>query len=524
MSNENQKILVIQDASVEICTTAVKSTLQNISLNSGDKIKLLRIIQPFKATSSCTGCLSLARNKSKLHSSATHRRKQEDMIKEIQEQKESLNSARFSEVLGLAEQKQVELELAVDVGLLKEVAVDAAKNFEATIVILDRQLKKDQKYFMDNLTCGILRMKLDNSIKFIREPKATEVSVFNELNCADKQKILTEVHAEEQQEYIPKIYSCQSCKNTRPEIGHIREFSYCEMQFATSNFSPQNLLANRRWRFYEGRLSDGQRIVVREHTSPTIKEMVFKALVQKLGKARHEYVAMLLGFCSEGSHRLLVYEYICNGSLNRHLSNKSSELTWERRVKIAFGAAKGLEYLHSLKIYGIMRPSNILLTHDHQPMLANFGLARNPYESSNQSRETRVLKTFEYLAPECGESGIDLSKADVYSFGVVLLELITGRKSIDETNGQSFLRWARPLLRQKRFHELIDPTLQEAHDLHQLYWMIHVADKCLWWEPERRFSIDKVVIALTCIIQGCTMVNLSPTESELMQQMQQIWR
>lgn len=73
--------------------------------------------------------------------------------------------------------------------------------------------------------------------------------------------------------------------------------------------------------------------------------------------------------------------------------------------------------------------------------LANFGLARNPYESSNQSHETRVLKTFEYLAPECGEIGIDLSKADVYSFGVVLLELVTGRKSIDETNGQSFLRW-----------------------------------------------------------------------------------
>lgn len=73
--------------------------------------------------------------------------------------------------------------------------------------------------------------------------------------------------------------------------------------------------------------------------------------------------------------------------------------------------------------------------------LVNFGLAKNQYESSNQSYEARVLKTFEYMAPECEESGIDKSKADVYSLGVVLLELVTGRKSIDETNGQSFLRW-----------------------------------------------------------------------------------
>lgn len=73
--------------------------------------------------------------------------------------------------------------------------------------------------------------------------------------------------------------------------------------------------------------------------------------------------------------------------------------------------------------------------------LANIGLCRNQYEVSNQSSNTRVLKTFEYLAPECEETGIDLSKADVFSFGVVLLELITGRKSIDETKGQSFLRW-----------------------------------------------------------------------------------
>ncbi|XP_071909477.1 probable serine/threonine-protein kinase PBL21 isoform X1 [Coffea arabica] len=512
MSSAAQKILVIQDASVEPCgIETVTFALRNFPLKIGDKIRLLRIIQPFRteATCSSTGCMLLARNKSKLHSSATHRKKQNDMMKEIQSQKESLNSAKITEVRMLAEQKQVELELAVDVGSLKEIAVDTAKKFEATMVILDRHLKKFQKYFLDNLSCGILRIKRDNSIKYMREPKATEVGQSNR-----NQKACIRG----QQEDITECYLCSLCKTRRAEIGHTRKFSYCELQFTTSNFSAKNLLADRRWKFYEGTLSDGQRIVIREHTSPTIEENEFIELVQKLGKARHENVAMLLGSCSVGSHRLLVYEYICNGSLNRHLSNKSCELTWERRVKIALGAAKALEYLHSLKIYGIMRPSNILLTHDHQPLLVNFGLAKNQYESSNQSYEARVLKTFEYMAPECEESGICKSKADVYSLGVVLLELVTGRKSIDETNGQSFLRWARPLLREKRFHELIDPALQDSHDLHQLYWMVQLTEKCLCWDPHRRCSINKVVVALTCIIQGCIMEDLSPTESELVEQ------
>ena len=131
-----------------------------------------------------------------------------------------------------------------------------------------------------------------------------------------------EANAGGQQEDITECYLCSLCKTRRAEIGHTRKFSYCELQFTTSNFSAKNLLADRRWKFYEGTLSDGQRIVIREHTSPTIEENEFIELVQKLGKARHENVAMLLGSYSVGSHRLLVYEYICNVSLNRHLSSK----------------------------------------------------------------------------------------------------------------------------------------------------------------------------------------------------------
>ncbi|EYU35692.1 hypothetical protein MIMGU_mgv1a025168mg, partial [Erythranthe guttata] len=171
-------------------------------------------------------------------------------------------------------------------------------------------------------------------------------------------------------------------------------------------------------------------------------------------------------------------------------------------VSIAYGAAKGLEYLHGERIYGSMRPCNVLLTHDFQPLISYYGLISvNRYEALGQSSESSVIRTFEYLAPEYEETGIDLSKADVYSFGVVLLELITGRKTKEDTHGQSFLRWifirtnkssqARPLLREKKYSELIDPLVQDSVDVYQLYWLVRVADKCLSWDPKKRYSMRK---------------------------------
>ncbi|KAF5941102.1 hypothetical protein HYC85_022269 [Camellia sinensis] len=104
------------------------------------------------------------------------------------------------------------------------------------------------------------------------------------------------------------------------------------------------------------------------------------------------------------------------------------------------------------------------------------------------------MTTFEYLAPEFEEIGKDTAKADIYAFGVVLLQLITGRRTTQDTRGLSFMRWGRPLVEEKKYPELIDPMLIESHNLHQFYWMVHVVDKCIKWEPRRRPSIDKVSI------------------------------
>ncbi|KAL1821117.1 hypothetical protein ACET3Z_015986 [Daucus carota] len=448
----------------------------------------------------------------KLHSSATITQREESIKKETDKKLgEDRTSDEMNNILQLATMQQIEFERAVEAGhSLKVAIVLAAKAFNATSVILDRKSKKDQKYFIDNLKCAILRVKRDQSVEYVRRPNAAESYYI----AADRGQSSSH-RAGDQGEVIFQTSICSICMNPRPHMGPLREFTYSDLHYSTSGFSVRSGLPHTRKVFYRGVLSDGVQIFVRKHALGTITEMEFKSRVQMLGKVRHENVAMLLGSCSDGPEKLLVYEYVCNMTLNVHLTNRSRELTWERRMKIARGIAKGLEYLHSKSFYGSMRPNNVLLTHDYDPLLANFGLARNQYEDLNQSSETRVMKTFEYLAPEYEESGIDSSKTDVYSLGVVLLELITGRKTIEETEGKSFLRWARPLLKDKSYGELIDPVVLESHDLHQLFWMVRIAEKCINRDPGKRFSIHKVVNILMYISRNRETVDLSLLESEI---------
>ncbi|XP_076890397.1 serine/threonine-protein kinase CDG1-like [Bidens hawaiensis] len=305
-----------------------------------------------------------------------------------------------------------------------------------------------------------------------------------------------------QEELIFDEDICTVCGHKRlMNGGFFTQFSHAELAFSTYGFSQKYVLSKSRKRVYRGTLPSGLQIVVRKHFFATIKEYEFRSLALTLGNVRHENVATLLGFCSEGYHRFLVYEYACHQSLSAHLSARSKELTWERRLKIALGTCKGLQYLHTNNIFGCLRPKNILLTHDFKPQLANFGLTKNQYEDLNHLSEARVLKTFEYLAPEYGETGTDSSVTDVYSFGVVFLELLTGRKTIKETRGESFLRWARPLLEEKVYMELIDPLIKDDVNLLQLVLIVRLLESCLSYDPRERCSISEVVTDLTHIVE-----------------------
>ncbi|KAJ7535811.1 hypothetical protein O6H91_12G047000 [Diphasiastrum complanatum] len=297
---------------------------------------------------------------------------------------------------------------------------------------------------------------------------------------------------------------CSICQHKSPQFGRPpQRFSYNELQLATNGFSEQNFLAEGGFgSVYRGVLPDGQTVAVKQHklaSSQGYKE--FCSEVEVLSCAQHRNVVTLIGYCIEDHRRLLVYEFICNGSLDSQLWGQNRPLLeWESRKKIAVGAARGLRYLHEESRVGCiihrdMRPNNILLTHDFEPMVGDFGLARwQP--NGDLGVETRVLGTFGYLAPEYAQSGQVTDKADVYSFGVVLLEIATGYKAIDfsRRKGQQCLtEWARPLLEAQRYNELADSRLANNYNEHQMCSMLYTASLCISPDPLLRPRMSQVL-------------------------------
>ncbi|CAL4901515.1 unnamed protein product [Urochloa decumbens] len=306
---------------------------------------------------------------------------------------------------------------------------------------------------------------------------------------------------------------CSICQHKTPVFGKPpRWFSYAELELATGGFSQANFLAEGGFgSVHRGVLPDGQAIAVKQHKLASSQgDVEFCSEVEVLSCAQHRNVVMLIGFCVEDKRRLLVYEYICNRSLDSHLYGRNEEtLEWAARQKIAVGAARGLRYLHEecrvgCIIHRDMRPNNILVTHDFEPLVGDFGLARWQPDG-DMGVDTRVIGTFGYLAPEYAQSGQITEKADVYSFGVVLVELVTGRKAVDinRPKGQQFLtEWARPLLEEYAIDELIDPRLGGRFCENEVYCMLHAANLCIRRDPHLRPRMSHVLR----ILEGGDMV------------------
>ncbi|PON96126.1 Tyrosine-protein kinase [Trema orientale] len=297
---------------------------------------------------------------------------------------------------------------------------------------------------------------------------------------------------------------CSICQHKAPVFGKPpRFFTYAELELATGGFSQANFLAEGGFgSVHRGVLPDGQAVAVKQHKLASSQgDLEFCSEVEVLSCAQHRNVVMLIGFCIEDRRRLLVYEYICNGSLDSHLYGQHRQpLEWSARQKVAVGAARGLRYLHEecrvgCIVHRDMRPNNILITHDFEPLVGDFGLARWQPDGDT-GVETRVIGTFGYLAPEYAQSGQITEKADVYSFGVVLVELVTGRKAVDlnRPKGQQCLtEWARPLLEDYAIDELIDPRLGNQFSEQEVYCMLHVASLCIRRDPQSRPRMSQVL-------------------------------
>ncbi|KAL4571818.1 hypothetical protein LXL04_018583 [Taraxacum kok-saghyz] len=247
-----------------------------------------------------------------------------------------------------------------------------------------------------------------------------------------------------------------------------------------------------------------------------------------LGQLRHSHLVKLIGYCYEDEHRLLVYEYMARGSLENQLFRRFSvSLPWSTRMKIAQQAAKGLAFLHELEnpvIYRDFKASNILLDSDYTAKLSDFGLAKDGPEGDDTHVSTRVMGTHGYAAPEYLMTGHLTAASDVYSFGVVLVELLTGRKSMDKTRSkweQNLAEWARPQLKggARKLSRIMDPRLEDQYSETGAEKAAELAYQCLSHRPKARPTMSMIVKALEPLTEYNemavgTFVYTAPTENK----------
>ncbi|XP_052187062.1 probable serine/threonine-protein kinase PBL5 isoform X2 [Diospyros lotus] len=289
-----------------------------------------------------------------------------------------------------------------------------------------------------------------------------------------------------------------------------RTFTFDQLVVATENFKSSNFLGEGGFgKVFKGKLEDtGQIVAIKQldrNGVQGIREFVVEVLTLSL--ADHPNLVKLLGYCAEGDQRLLVYEYMPLGSLEDHLHGsrtKRKKIDWNTRMKIAAGAARGLEYLHDKMkppvIYRDLKCSNILLDEGYHPKLSDFGLAKVGPVGDKTHVSTRVMGTYGYCAPDYAMTGQLTFKSDIYSFGVVLLEIITGRKAIDNTRSpaeQNLVAWARPLFKDRRkFSEMADPMLEGQYPVRGLYQALAICAMCVQEKPTLRPLIADIVTAL----------------------------
>lgn len=303
----------------------------------------------------------------------------------------------------------------------------------------------------------------------------------------------------------------EASKNGGSDHIAAQTFTFRELAAATRNFRAECLLGEGGFgRVYKGLLeSTNQVVAIKQLDRNGLQgNREFLVEVLMLSLLHHPNLVNLIGYCADGDQRLLVYEFMSLGSLEDHLhdiSPSKKRLDWNTRMKIAAGAAKGLEYLHDKAsppvIYRDLKCSNILLGEEYHPKLSDFGLAKLGPVGDNTHVSTRVMGTYGYCAPEYAMTGQLTLKSDVYSFGVVLLEIITGRKAIDSsraTGEQNLVAWAKPLFKDRtKFSQMADPTLQGQYPSRGLYQALAVAAMCVQEQPNMRPVIADVVTALS---------------------------
>ncbi|KAK8354431.1 hypothetical protein V6Z12_A05G221200 [Gossypium hirsutum] len=309
--------------------------------------------------------------------------------------------------------------------------------------------------------------------------------------------------------YKTGISSDASTRGYHAAATGFKQFTYAELKTATRGFS-EEIGQGGYGVVYKGVLSN-QRIAAIKVLNLEVNqaEEEFLAEASTIGRVNHMNLIEMWGYCAEGKHRLLVYEYLENGSLARNLMSNS--LDWKKRFDIAVGTAKGLAYLHEECLEWVLhcdvKPQNILLDSNYQPKVADFGLSKLLNRDNLKGPSfSKIRGTRGYMAPEWVYNLPITSKVDIYSYGIVILEMVTGRNPTNgipavETSGEIWHQKLEAWVKGKKngaaatswVEELIDPAMGYDYDRNKMENLLEVAIKCTEAERHARPSMSKIV-------------------------------
>ncbi|GKC89043.1 probable serine/threonine-protein kinase [Tanacetum coccineum] len=304
-----------------------------------------------------------------------------------------------------------------------------------------------------------------------------------------------------------------------PEVSHLgwgHWYTLRELEAATDGFADENVIGQGGYGIvYCGVVADGTQVAVKNLLNNRGQaEKEFEVEVEAIGRVRHKNLLRLLGYCAEGAHRILVYEYVNNGNLEQWIHGDvgpCSPLTWEIRMKIIIGTAKALTYLHEglepKVVHRDIKTSNILLDRLWNPKVSDFGLAKLLGADMSYIM-TRVMGTLGYVAPEYATTGMVNEKSDVYSFGILFLELISGRYPVDHKRPQEevyLVDWIKKMVNERCLEKVLDPKMMEKPSSRVLKRALAVALRCVDLNSERRPKIGHVIHMLES--QGQSPIN-----------------
>ncbi|KAK1436819.1 hypothetical protein QVD17_02603 [Tagetes erecta] len=288
-------------------------------------------------------------------------------------------------------------------------------------------------------------------------------------------------------------------------------FDFQEMVIATQNFSKSLEIGRGSFgSVYKGKITRGTTsdfvAIKRLHPESIRGSHEFFTEVETLSKLRHSNIVSLIGYCNHDKEKILVYEFMPNGTLDDHLHKHSTTLTWVQRLKICTDAARGLDYLHHGTgiqhpiIHGDIRSANILLNESWEAKISDFGLSK--ISSRNKAStyvNTCVIDNFGYCDPVYFETGKLRKKSDVYSFGVVLFEIFTGKPVLGEPlygEGGNLVSWAKMSIKAGKSRNIVDSHISNEIHSKSLKEFISIAYRCLHEELGSRPTMAEVVARL----------------------------